>query len=281
MKSDMCRCAGILSFLVLSTLSPKLSTAYGQVTFSGSCYNNLSVDVIGGTTATIPRGETLYLSGSLTISNGAVLNDGGEFGEIGSYGGIPGDPNVGSYIATGTVVVDGTNSTWDNGGVSVGGVWPGATGSLTIQDGGAVNSSDKSRSFIGSGFDYTPPQAYGSVTVQGPGSIWTMNDETGGALIMGNGILDIENGGELLVLGGGAGYGSIMAQQPASIVVNGTGSSLILGDNSFFCGASGGTNIPGPVTITMREWRLRILWRDLSRYRCFGSGGRKRHSVDE
>lgn len=249
MKSDMCRYAGVLSFVVFLALSLQLSTVFGQVTFSGSCYNtgpNTYVDVIGGTAASVPEGEVIYLSGSLTISNGAVLNDGG--GEIGSYGG-----SFGLYIGTGTVVVDGTNSTWNSGGISVGGVLPGTTGSLTIQNGGALNSAVASRSFIGSGFEYTPPQAYGSVTVEGPGSIWTMDDSGGGGLIMGNGLLDIENGGEVLVLGGGAGYGSISAQEPASIIVNGAGSRLILGDNGFTCGASGGPNIPGPVTITVEN----------------------------
>ncbi|MBN2022265.1 MAG: PEP-CTERM sorting domain-containing protein [Pirellulales bacterium] len=120
-------------------------------------------------------------SGTLSITNG---------------GGVASD-NTGytNYIgrqsgSTGEVTVDGADSTWtNNGSLCVG---SSGSGTLSINDGGTVTSS--SLNYIGERSGST-----GEVTVDGPGSTWTIT----GLLYVGysgNGTLNIAQGGFVRVV---------------------------------------------------------------------------------
>ena len=113
----------------------------------------------------------------LVIQNGGTLTDFGGF-----VGNLPG--------SQGTVTVSGAGSTWTNiGNVVVGGL---GTGTLTIQNGGTVNSA-------GGGSIGLSVGSTGTVTVTGPGSIW--NNSPGGGLNIGSfgtGTLTITNGGMVI-----------------------------------------------------------------------------------
>jgi T5SS/PEP-CTERM-associated repeat protein len=250
--------------------------AAAQVTFGGSAYNTGPggyVDVIGGTTAFL-NPTVLYLNGSLTISNGAVWNDGGC--NIGGYGGDLSDPGAGSYIATGNVIVDGTNSLLDdeiwghsNGstnmvlyqnGLSVGGGWLGADGSLTIQNGGAVHSYG----FGNVGAPLYQTGSSGTAIVNGIGSTWTISPSpySYGEINVGPfeaaaqsdyGRLIITNGGVVYLAGAGC---SVYSSQYASssIIVDGFGSSLIASNASFNADYDyGASNLQAQTLITIRN----------------------------
>ena len=113
----------------------------------------------------------------LTIQTGGTLTNFGGF-----VGNLPG--------SQGTVTVSGAGSSWTNiGNVVVGGL---GTGTLTIQDGGTVNSGGGGSVGLAAGSN-------GTVTVTGPGSIW--NNGTGGGLNIGSfgtGTLTIANGGMVI-----------------------------------------------------------------------------------
>ena len=86
--------------------------------------------------------------------------------------------------STGTVTVDGTGSSWTNSSLLYAGY--SGTGTLTIQNGGAVSNTI---GYIGVNSGST-----GTVTVDGAGSSWTNT----GTLYVGNsgtGTLTIQNGG--------------------------------------------------------------------------------------
>ena len=100
---------------------------------------------------------------------------------FGAVGNFPG--------GLGTVTVTGAGANWSNSaGVVVGGL---GTGTLTIQDGGTVNS--------GGGSVGLSAGSKGTVTVTGPGSSW-INGPSGGLNIggFGTGSLTIANGGEVI-----------------------------------------------------------------------------------
>ena len=90
----------------------------------------------------------------------------------------------------GTATVSGAGSTWTNTGtIQVGAL---GTGTLTIQDGGTVNS-------MGGGSIGLSAGSTGTVTVTGPGSTW--NNSPGGGLnigAFGTGTLTIANGGTVI-----------------------------------------------------------------------------------
>jgi T5SS/PEP-CTERM-associated repeat protein len=87
----------------------------------------------------------------LVIQNGGTLTDIGGF-----IGSLPG--------GQGTVTVSGADSRWTNfGTVVVGGL---GTGTLTIQNGGVVNSGGGGSVGLAAG-------STGTVTVTGPGSLGT------------------------------------------------------------------------------------------------------------
>ena len=113
----------------------------------------------------------------LAVQNGGTLTDFGGF-----VGDLPG--------SRGTATVSGAGSTWTNTDtIVVGGL---GTGTLIIQNGGAVNSG-------GGGSVGLSVGSTGTVTVTGPGSIW--NNSPGGGLNIGSfgtGTLTIANGGTVI-----------------------------------------------------------------------------------
>ena len=175
--------------------------------------------------------------GALAVQNGGTLTDfGGGF-----VGDLPG--------SQGTVTVSGAGSTWTNAGtIQVGGL---GTGTVTIQNGGTVNSGGG----VSIGLE---PGSTGAVTVTGPGSTW--NNSPGGGLNIGSfgtGTLTIANGGTVINntafaanIGEGAGSlgtvtvtgaGSTWSNSPGLNIGNlGTGTLTI---------ADSGTVTAGPVVI--------------------------------
>jgi outer membrane autotransporter protein len=149
----------------------------------------------------------------LVIQNGGTLTD--AFGTIGNL--------LGSQ---GTVTVSGTGSTWTNiGTLVVGGL---GTGTLTIQNGGTVNSSGGGSVGLSAG-------STGTVLVTGPGSIW--NNSPGGGLNIGSfgtGSLTIINGGTVINntaftanIGEGAGsLGTVRVAGAASTWSNSSGVNI-------------------------------------------------------
>ena len=255
-----------------------------QVTFSGnwyyksetgstscSAYNDLT-DVIGSD----PRpcsgpcpSSNFGQSGSLSISNGAVLTDGG--GQIGAWQAIGCGNDTHYFVGSGSVLVDGVGSLWDNSvlvhhtnnysgqnGLRIGGGWQGSSGYLTIQNGGVVHTYGFGT--IG-GVDSTPNNccngSYGSVIVNGYGSTWTISHRTdpGYAVVglsIGAGIAEgaggwgqlvITNGGTVLVGppasdGGNNIYVRSSSLGISSVVVDGAGSSLLMTNGFLTLGAA-------------------------------------------
>ena len=147
------------------------STAIGTMTVDGTdtlwrtSYQSISSLYIGE-----------YGRGALNIINGGKVSSGG-YHEASSYiGYMP--------SSEGTVVVNGTGSTWDN----TGDLYVGCegNGTLNITNGATVNST---AAYLG--YD---SGAIGTVTVDGTGSTWITYDDLQVGC-SGNGILNITNGG--------------------------------------------------------------------------------------
>ena len=145
-------------------------------------------------------------TGSLTIANGGtVINNTAFTANIG-----PGPSSLG------TVVVTGAGSTWTNSSdVVVGGL---GTGTLTVENGGTVNSGGGSVGSFGSG----------TVTVTGLGSTWNVGP-TGGFDVgrggTGTGTLVIANGGKVInTTPANANIGSFAGSQ-GTVTVTGAGST--------------------------------------------------------
>lgn len=114
--------------------------------------------------------------GTLTITDGGEVTS--DLGHIG--GGSFAEPDTG----TGSVTVSGAGSTWtSDNNIHVGFQ---NTGTMTIQDGGAVSNMN--------GFVATFVGSTGTATVTGAGSTWTNSDSLNIGNL-GNGKLFIENGG--------------------------------------------------------------------------------------
>ena len=132
-----------------------------------------------------------YNNGTLIIRDG---------GSISSTRGNIGDGDIGHPSGiTGAVTVTGAGSTWTNSQILfIGSI---NNGALTIENGGAVNSTT---GFVGQ-FDGST----GAVTVTGPGSTWTINDELNIGED-GTGTLTIAAGGSVSSVSGfiGDGVGS-------------------------------------------------------------------------
>jgi T5SS/PEP-CTERM-associated repeat protein/autotransporter-associated beta strand protein len=143
---------------------------------------NINTVLPNATVVATPGGAALNLAvglngtGKLTIQSGTVTD---VFGVVGNLGG-----------SQGTVTVSGAGSTWTNTGTIIVGSL--GTGTLTIQNGGTVNSA--SGGSVGQSVGST-----GTVTVTGPGSSW--NNSPGGGLNIGSfgtGTLTIANGGTVI-----------------------------------------------------------------------------------
>ena len=139
-------------------------------------------------------------TGTLTIQNGGTVSD--VLGSIGYGAG-----------ATGAATVDGAGSAWINSSDLYAGVFSG-TGTLTIQNGGAVSNSD--------GFFGYSAGSTGAATVDGAGSSWNNFSEVFVGYF-GTGTLTIQNGGT--VSNGTAGYLGFSAGSTGTATVDGVGSA--------------------------------------------------------
>ena len=124
------------------------------------------------------------------------------------------------------MTVTGAGSTWTNTGTLV--VGGQGTGTLTIQDGGTVNSGGGGSVGLAAGSN-------GTVTVTGPGSSW-INGPSGGLNIgsFGTGTLTIANGGRVINItavtaniGNGAGsHGTVTVTGAGSTWSNSSGVNI-------------------------------------------------------
>ncbi|RZL86639.1 MAG: autotransporter outer membrane beta-barrel domain-containing protein, partial [Variovorax sp.] len=145
------------------------------------------IAVLGGATLNVAASGAIDIGNNITSNLGnegtVTIQTGGTLTDFGGFvGNLPG--------SRGTVTVSGAGSTWTNAGtVVIGGL---GTGTLTIQDGGVVNSS-------GGGSVGSSAGSTGTVTVIGAGSTW--NNSPGGGLnigSLGTGTLTITNGGMVI-----------------------------------------------------------------------------------
>ena len=208
------------------------SGSQGSVTVQGpnSTWNSSGVLYVGNSG-----------TGRLMISNGGQVATGS-----GSYVGY-------SAGSSGTVTVDGANSTWTMPGALM--IGDSGTGSLTISNGGQLATSGGS-SYIG----YSAGSS-GTVSVSGTNSTWTMQS----SLYVGNsgtGSLMISNGGQLATSGsselyvGNFGSGSLTVSGGGYLVTARTGApSASIGEQS---GALGSVTIQGPGSIWSNSGSLYV-----------------------
>jgi T5SS/PEP-CTERM-associated repeat protein/autotransporter-associated beta strand protein len=216
----------------------------GNVTVSGSgsTWTNAGVLSIG-----------YYGIGTLSIIDGGGVSSGTDGGvyAAASLGGVIGAQAGGN----GSVTVSGTGSTWTDAGDLE--VALGASGLLTITDGGAVSDIN---GFIDGG---NLPSPTSMVTVSGSGSKWTNSGdlyfgETASANMPGRGTLSITAGGAVstageAVIGDAAGtIGTVAVSGSGSAWTNsgnlyvgnsGTGTLLISGGATAISGGSNGAYI--------------------------------------
>jgi len=170
---------------------------------AGAAWTNTDGVLVGG-----------YGTGTLGIANGGSVV--GNVGIMGQYAG-----------SDGTVTVDGAGSSWgDNADMFMVGMEGKAT--LDITGGGGVTSGGAAIGSVGIGYF---PGSAGTVTVNGPGSTWTVTS----SMIVGmEGVakLNIGNGG-VVTSGGvpaeGSGVGVALGGQ-GTVTVDGAGSSWTTGD---------------------------------------------------
>jgi T5SS/PEP-CTERM-associated repeat protein len=234
-----------------------------NVTGAGAHWNNTGMVRIGqngtGSLSIMAGGQVSNTSGVVGLnagSSGTVTVSGtdsiwanngmlfvGEWGDgtltIESGGSVSSEPEFGTFAgivawregSTGTVLVDGAGSTWNNnGGLSVG-TFGSAT--LTIQNGGTVSAGATGSLGVRTG-------SSGTATVTGPGSAWNVsaNLSIAGDFAPGGGVgtLDILNGGTVT---SGAG---IIANNDGSIgtvTVDGN-AAWVIGGNLTVGGQVGG-----------------------------------------
>jgi T5SS/PEP-CTERM-associated repeat protein len=132
--------------------------------------------------------------------------------------------------ATGTVIVDGTASTWAYNVVHVGNS---GNGIMNIINGGSISNSDMGSSIVGLNAD-----SQGTVTVDGAGSLWyTPSGVTIG--YSGNGTLYVTNGGTLATNGWDfSDFLGYSAGATGTATVDGAGSTWA-GGNDLYVGVSG------------------------------------------
>ncbi|MFZ1932942.1 MAG: PEP-CTERM sorting domain-containing protein [Thermoguttaceae bacterium] len=151
-----------------------------------------------------------------------------------------GQSNIGYETgSSGTVTVSGTGSNWTDTGAHALYVGRDGNGSLLIRDGGAVTGSE---GFIGREYG-----AVGVVTIDGPGSNWSLDnfiyvggDVHGGG--RGNGTLSITNGGTFLSsTGANASRIGADATSVGVVTVEGSGSSFTINSSLLVGGGGTGT----------------------------------------
>ena len=168
--------AGMLAIQSGGTLADSLgaignlpgSSGTAMVTGPGSNWSNAGSVVVGG-----------LGTGKLTIQDGGVVNSGGG-GSVGLAAG-----------STGTVMVTGAGSIWNNISFGLNGLNIGSfgTGSLVVANGGMVTNITGSAANIGQGAG-----SHGTATVTGAGSSW-INIPAVNIGNLGTGTLTIAEGG--------------------------------------------------------------------------------------
>jgi outer membrane autotransporter protein len=175
--------------------------------------------------------------GMLAVQDGGTVSDFGGF-----VGDLPG--------SQGTVNVFGAGSTWTNTGtIQVAAL---GTGTLTIENGGAVNSGGGGSIGLSTG-------STGTVTVTGPGSTWNNNSLFAGLNIgaFGTGTLTIANGGTVINdtpntanIGEGTGsLGTVTVTGAGSTWTNSSGVNIGRLGTGTLTIADGGAVSAGPVVI--------------------------------
>lgn len=222
--------------------------------------------------------------GTLNITAGGSLtfNDTPGYGGI-NIGGAGGQVSKGLAAGSGTVLVDGAGSKLDvqstHGYIQVG---RSGTGSLTVQNGGAVNAETVSlgRDARNPGNPVVDPGAVGTLVVSGPGSSLNLagNDGPNAAIanvgarlvvgVAGTGTATVSGGGALtinpdtpsgaasggLYVGGGinpavsGGTGTLNVTTSSSVTIGGaaTNSVIMIGGNG-----TGTLNITGGSTVSL------------------------------
>ncbi|MEM6503848.1 MAG: PEP-CTERM sorting domain-containing protein [Planctomycetota bacterium] len=190
-----------------------LSVEDGATATSGSAFLGLNVGSSGNATVS-GAGSTWSVSSALSMGGSGEgslrIEDGGAVSTIGGSMGLA----AGSH---GEATITGAGSTWTNiSTLSIGGPggpFSGSSGTLLIEDGGAVSNTAAT---LGGGED-----SVGAATVTGAGSSWTNGDLTIGG--SGDGLLLIDDGGAV------SGSVVIIGDESGSIsstTVTGTDSTL-------------------------------------------------------
>lgn len=173
-------------------------------------------------------------AGTLTVQNGASVTS--------DTGCVAVGP-----AAVGQFTVTGAGSTWTNGG----GFTVGAgAGTVTVVNGGKVvsgNSNSSSIAYIGFG---TASGVVGQLKVTGPGSTWQIKNTEVDVGRGGNGILTVENGGQ--VSGPGTAYVGIWGPASGQVTVTGSGSSWTPNAVYLGYGATGAMTIANGGTVNSR-----------------------------
>jgi fibronectin-binding autotransporter adhesin len=194
------------------------SGSHGEVVVTGvgSSWTNTNSLSVGNRSA-----------GKLTVSNG---------GSVASYFGFVGWGDG----SQGEVVVTGPDSNWTNVGHLYLGFSEGATGKLTIENGGSLNiTTDPFGTFGIIGYS---SGTQGEVLVTGIGSTWT-NSGSLSVGLGGVGTMVIENGGSVSNTFGFIGRET---GSQGTVTVTGMGSTLILSDGHLIVGDEG----TGEINIT-------------------------------
>jgi len=204
----------------------QVSNTDGSVGYNVDGRGMASVD---GANSKWANSSTLYIGrygpGTLAITGG------GQVSSVGMYVGY-------ATGSTGTVTVDGLGSTWNNSNAFVLSVGLNGSGTLSIKNGGQV-SSPGSLAYLGQSWGST-----GTVTVDGPNSMWTAAGVVVGS-VGGHGTLTITGGGQV-----SSGRGDIaQAYGTAS-----TGTATVDGPNSMWTiSTSLSVGYQGPGTMTVRN----------------------------
>lgn len=186
------------------------STGIGSITVNGSG-SQLTTDSAGYNWFYV--GD--YGDGSLTISNGGVVNSSTSI--------------IGNSPGAGAAMVTGSGSQWTNTGELVIGF--GSSGDLTIANGGTVSSAD---GLVGYGSG-----SIGAVTVTGTASTWTNSGDLYVGDSGGSGTLNISSGGEVVAATADIGTNGRLSGD--GLMTLGSGAGTLINDGTISPGNSIGT----------------------------------------
>jgi T5SS/PEP-CTERM-associated repeat protein len=180
----------------------RVDSSYGFIGQDTTGAGTVTVNGPGSTwssTAGITIGE--HGTGTLNILNGGAASTGGNV-----YVGV--DPTQ----STGTVSIDGSNSSWTiSDELHIG---HSSIGTMTVTNGGAVSNDD--------GYIGTMTNSYGHVTVSGSGSTWNNSGDLSIGTA-GNGELNISSGGEVMAAAATIESTGLLSGDSLMTLNNGTG----------------------------------------------------------